>query len=969
MYGHAHSLSTTTTETQTQSDGAASTATEKVRNARRTMTTILRSQSSPNEKPWRSLLEPYLPPHLQRQRFGKVHTATSRSGKPLPFRDLHVWLRAARKVEESTGDLLTHLAVKEDRQDAAVWLVEAMLEAHSKEFHFSTIRARDITQHQPLLSLEDMTRSNEATERFVNSRCSLDPADIELDVLTATRGNSSVHDCLGELWRSVGSMILQAADRGLSSAKSKSIMVCVHRILAQLHHVGAVPHSIYNYAPAKDPSVLQRPPTLHYWSLRIMTVLSDAYWAWKNQSQASNNVAFEHYDPNSSHGARMPNVDIAPLMPDVEPQIWLDFVLWCCVEGGWITEAAEIVYDMWTRPVPRRQYSVIDWVSLHSQDAPQLPWTARLKAAINRSRMREYAGGANFATDDDRVGFLKPPERTVSSEVIAAIVDGLVNTVSPRSSLLGNSHAVVEKYISVCKIMLERKNLGLGSNSWNSIILRMFESLSVDPNASSTFFEPIISWSPSFLQEPGATNSAYLSTSPAQTYVADSSAAPLGLLHRLLLEFIVAGDFRGAVRVFRRLQDIVDVNRKISLDYFTNVMAEDLEQIGEEAMMGGGDQQGAPGLSLQLPTSVLGPFLEMITNVKCFDLGNWLLHSDDVDGCVIPSTMYTDPALQPSLIRFASAAHDETLYDLVTQQLRAPLSEGVLRALLHHQIRSGNWGSVNEILELLRDGNGLAWDATDVIALAVAILRMENGPTNVSANWSTGPSPQALLHALLQGYYNTARDPSMPPDFSQTRMLNQLARTISTMEGKIGRSLSAFCNTESNQVSDTCTIPTRAFNMLLECVVELGGPLEGQLFCQRLCLSAVVQPDIQTFYNILQPISQANLQTGRLSHGTDHPSSPPYTIDDLSAIQTVVDWGVARCFELGVQPKDIKQDLPGLMWSPKTKDSRQEVEGVSGDEVIGSDSVQAIDYKWDAGKPTERVWFGEDTHSSAPTLK
>ncbi|KAI4257422.1 MAG: hypothetical protein LQ352_001658 [Teloschistes flavicans] len=934
------------------------------------MTTILQSRRNPNEKPWISLLEPYLPRHLQRQRFGNVHTTKTQSGKPLPIQDLHIWLTAARKVKESTGDLLTHLAVKEGRQDAVVWLVEAMLEAHSKEFRTTINRFPNVTMNQPLVSLEDMTRSNEATERFVSSKCSLDPAGIELDVLSSERGNSSVHDCLGELWRSLGSMILQAADRKPSSAKSKSIMVCVHCILAQLHHVGAVPHSIYNYEPAKDPSVLQRPPTLHYWSLRIMTVLSDAYWARKNQSRASNNVALENYDPNGSHGARMPNVDMAPLMPDVEPQIWLDFVLWCCVEGGWVTEAAEIVYDMGRR-VERRQYSVIDWNSLNSQDAPQLPWTAKFKAAINRSRMREYAGGANFATDDDRVGFLKPPVRTVSSEVIAAIIDGLVNTAGPQPNLFGNSCSVVEKHISVCKIILERKKLGLGSNSWNSVILRMFESLSSHPNVQPIFLESIVSWSPSLLQEPGAINSAYLSTSLAQTYVADPSAAPLGLLHRLLLEFIVAGDFRGAVRVFRRLQDIVDVNRRISLDCFPHVITEDLEQIGEKGLIGDGDQQGAPGLNLQLPTSVLAAFLEMIIDVKCFDLGTWLLHSDDVDGCIIPSTMYSDPALQPSLIRFASAAHDETLYKLVIQQLRAPLSEGALRALLHHQIRSGNWGSVNEVFELLRDGNGLAWDATDVIALAAAILRIEKSPSNVLANGSTGPSPQTLLHALLRGHYSTVRDPSRPPDFSQTRMLNQLARIISSVQGNLGRGLSAFCNTESNQVSTMCTIPTRAFNIFLECVVSLDGPLEGQRLCQKWCLprvaasacravgsvdaGSVVRPDIQTFYCILQPISHANLQTNRLGHGTDDPPSSPYTIDDLDAIQRVVDWGVARCFKLGVRPEDIKQDLPGLMWSPQTSESCQTFEGTNGDEVIGSQAVQAIGHQWSSGKATERL--------------
>ncbi|KAL8694683.1 MAG: hypothetical protein Q9218_000694 [Villophora microphyllina] len=960
---YVRSLSTTAIDTHSQSDGA-SAAAEKEGNARRAMTAMLRSPSNPNQKPWISLLEPYLPHHLQRQKPPNAHITSAPDGETLPTHDLHIWLAAARKAKESTGDLLTHLAVKEDRQDAVVWLVEAMLKAHASDFQ--TIvgpPSHSIAQHQPPISLEDVTRSNETTERFVQGKCSLNPAGADLDVLTAARGSSSAHDCLGELWRSVGSMILQAADRKPTSAKSKSIMVCVHRILAQLHHVGAVPHSIYNYAPAKDPSVLQRPPTLHYWSLSIMMVLSDADWQWKNQPQSPND------NPDDPDGAHLPSVNIEPILPNIEPQIWLDFVLWSCVEGGWITEAAEIVYEMWTRRVEKRRYSVIDCNSLRAQDAPQLPWTAKLKAAINRSRMREYAGGANFATDDDRVGFLKPPERTVSSEVIAAIVDGLVNTASPQPRFFGNNHSVVEKHISVCKIMLERKQLGLGSNSWNSIILRMFESLSSHPNVPSTFFEPVLSWSPFLLQEPKSTNSAYLASSSAQTYVADPSAAPLGLLHRLLSQFIFLGDFRGAVRIFRRLQDTVDVNRRISLDCFPDVMAQDSQQFDEEALIGHGDQQGPPGLNLQLHTSVLAPFLDMITDEKCFDLGSWLLYSDDIDGCVIPSAMYSDSALQPSLIRFASAAADETLLESVIQQLNAPLSEGTLRALLHHQIQSGKWNSVMEIFELLRDGNSSAWDATDVIALARAILRIEKSPSIVSSNGSTDPSPQALLQALLSGHYNTARDHSKMRNFSQTRMLNQLARIIASVRSKLRRDLSTLCNIESNQNSATCAVPTTAFNMLLECVVELDGLIEGERLCQRWCLSGVaasprrtvgsvdtqrvVHPDIQTFYKILRPISQANLQADRVGHDTDGLASPPYSIDDPQAIQRIMDWGVARCLELGLRPKDIKQDLPGLIWSPQAVEPRQVTKRVIGDEAICSEAIQMID----------RKWSDENTHS------
>lgn len=909
------------------------------------------------------------------------------------MQDLHIWLAEARKVKEPKGDLLTYLAVKEDRQDAVVWLVEAMLRAHAKDLQPSSklSKSQGIPRHHSPLPLEDATRSTEATEQLVYNRRSSASAILDLDALTEPKSRSATHESLGEIWRSVGSMILQAADRKPSSTKSRSIMVCVHRILAHLHHVGAVPHSIYNYAPATEPSVLQRPPTLHYWSLRIMMVLSDAYWISTNPPRVSNDsMALEVYDPDDPNGARLPSIDMAPLMPDVEPQIWLDFVLWCCVEGGWITEAAEIVHEMWSRRVEKRQYSVIDWSTLSAQEAPKLPWTTRLKAAINRSRMREHAGGASFASDDDRVGFLKPPERTVSREVVAAIVDALVNTASSRPGTFGNNHSVVGKHINVCKIMLERKQLGLGSSSWNSIILRMFESLSTDPDTPSTFLEQIVSWSPSFLQEPAAANSAYLSSSPAQTYVADPSAISVGLLHRLLSDFILAGDFRGALRTFRRLQDIVDANRRISLGSFPQMVSFDLQQVGEEALIGDGEQHEAPGLNVQLPANVLAPFLDMITDVKCFDLGSWLLHSDDVDGCIIPPTMYSDSVLQPALIRFASAAGDRGLLDGVTQQLKAPLPEGILRALLHHQIKCGNWDGANEIFELLRDGDGLAWDPTDVIALARVLLHDEKRPSFISSNSPKGQSPLILLRALLRGQYNTADDPSQPRNLLQTRMLNQIVRIIVSVPSGLSKELSAFCNTEFNRISASCTISTKAFNMLLESVVECFGVVEGKRLCQRWCLlpdtavlggtasnrdiERVVKPDIQTFYHVLRPITHSTLHDDKLdATGLPQPADPlAVTNNGFNATpanetsvgvdmslqatrlnqeeeQSVMDWGIARCLELGVQWKEMKQDLPGLAAFHQDRHNRHATDDLDVAKLVDSKVVKPIDRKRTAG--------------------
>ncbi|KAL8896475.1 MAG: hypothetical protein Q9207_007684 [Kuettlingeria erythrocarpa] len=912
------------------------------------MTKILGSLNQPNKIAWASILEPYLPENLQRKGFQKVEGDEGGSEMPVPVKDLYIWLAEARKVKEPKGDILTYLAIEEGRHDAVLWVVEEVLKGYMNPPEFTQSRARQLRGRpdRACSSLEGLTRSSDATQAMMNmtafSASGLEP-------LTEHASRDTAHKCRGEIWRSIGSMVLQAADRAPASAESKSIMICVHRLLAHLHHVGAIPSSIYNYTPAKDPSVLQRPPTIYYWSLRIMTVISDASWTSLNASAQENEDAPGGCrSAESTEMLNMSRVEMSSMMPEVEPQIWLDFVLWCCVEGGWITEAAEITYQMWARRGEGLQYSVIDFKTLSEQHAPKLPWSARIKASIRRSRMRETAGGQTFGSYSDRIGYLKPPERTVSSEVVAAIVDGLVSTASLDPNLFGNKHSVVEKYISVCKILLERKRFGLGSTSWNSIVLRTIESLSTDPKSPQTLIEPIVSWSPPLLQEPFATNSAYRSESGAQRYVTDPSAISLGLLQRLLSDFSFKGDLRGALRIFRRLQDIVDTNRKASLASFPSAVTLILQQDGEGALMRKDELQEAPGLNLQLPPHIIAPFLDLITQAKEFGLGNWLLHSDDVDGCIIPPRMYADEVLQPALIRFASAAGDEQLLDSVTQHLQAPIPEAALRALLHHQIHCERWDAAREILELSRDSDLLAWEPADVIALACTVLSAERDGVSLRGDYLRAQSPAILLKALLRGEYNRLPNPSRPRDLSETRMLHQLARVIASVPSKLSQELLPFCSRERNVLSASCTIPTKAFNILLETVVDLHGIVQGKLLCETWCVrhipasppgrvdqsdaELVVEPNVQTFYHLLRPLSKAmTIIDQARSTSCDHPANEPgksitrgivvprvhkgdlqkkYCFDDQE--RSVVDWSIARCLDLGLRWKDIKQDLPGL---------------------------------------------------------
>ncbi|KAL8853508.1 MAG: hypothetical protein Q9221_001667 [Calogaya cf. arnoldii] len=886
-------------------------------------------------KPWTYLLEPYLPRHLRRKELQEADTVFADTDTPVSVADLHCRLFEARqtkqpKKKQPEVDLLTYLLVKENRHDAVVWLVEAMLKHHAKDTQTSNTLPGLLSlppQTQPVPSLQEMTHSAELVSKYLDVPRS---SGVSLDKFTASARRSASHMCVGEIWRSVGSMILQAADHEPTSAESSSIMTCVLRILAHLHDFDAVPSSIYNQAAALDPSVLQRPPTLHFWSIRIMTDISDATYhsanpdTLANQSEASG----LHY-PDDAHGTQPLNVVTGQPMPEVEPQIWLDFVLWCCVDGGWITEAAEIVSEMLTRSTDGYQYSVIDWNTLRKQTAPKLPWTTRMKMAISGSRMREFAGGPSIGYDDERASSLRPPKRTVSSEVIAAIVDGLISTTSSQVQLHGNEPSVVEQHISVCKKMLDRQKVGLGSNSWDSVILRMAESPSSALNSSAeffrtsrTFFEKILKWSQPFLQEPASANSAYHSQSMAQAYVADPSAMPVALLHRLLLDFTLAGNLRAALRIFVRLQSTVDANRIISFDNFPIMVSPSLQQDRGEPLIDDTYQPQAPGLNPQLPAIVLAPLLQLATDFEDLEMGRWLLYSSDVDGCIIPPYMYSDPVLHPALISFASAAGDERLLERVMGHVKTPIPESTLRAILHHQIRCGEWDGVQEIFELFRDLEGLAWAATDVLILAGAVLRLEESAPRVASRTTSASSPDDLLQRLMRGEYNTPHDPSKPRDCSQTRLLNQLARVVASVPSRLSEDLSLFCDTRYNQLAGRRVVPPRAFNCFLSTVIELFGLGEGRDLCRQWCMyqtttghvrtpyvEHVVKPDAQTFYTFLCRVSNAKTSTGAVSMEGEAEGGPQSSKEDE---QSIIDWAVAGCLDLGLPLKRVKLDFPIL---------------------------------------------------------
>jgi hypothetical protein len=114
-------------------------------------------------------------------------------------------------------------------------------------------------------------------------------------------------------------------------------MSCVFRTLARLHHAGMISDRVYQYPKPDASQIVFRPPALHFLSSSIMSVLSDA--AWHEHETAVAAAAADAGEPS-------PFIPYTPGIRELGPEIWLELILWCCVEHGF-AERAHYWYIKW----------------------------------------------------------------------------------------------------------------------------------------------------------------------------------------------------------------------------------------------------------------------------------------------------------------------------------------------------------------------------------------------------------------------------------------------------------------------------------------------------------------------------------------------------------------------------------------------------------------------------------------------
>ena len=869
--------------------------------------TLANSKNRRDPGAWLALLNTYLPDEL-RSDLEYLSQSPPKSSRVRPIHTLPALLAKARYSPPLKFDLLSYLGSHGGRWDSVIWLVKALIKEHPVRLSLSD-RVRQ-TQDPPWGSASSQ---NLKLEELVNDPIFIDAVDSSsphresLDKMTMTHGSLSApvsrgQTGQGQVWACVACMILEATDLPADDQKHKATMSCAVEIIAHLHHVDALPNTIYTFSPPEDPSIIQKPPTLYLLAYRIMAVLSDS--AWKAHDEDVCREAHFVGAKKWYKGHEIPGPSLQPRVEGLGSEIWLELVLWCCVDAGYITEAAWIVTEMAKRKGSLK-WRVIDWHSISESPRSKLNWSAKIELEITKSRMNQFANGIGIANHNGTPPMVQMGPRTVSREVILALMDALSSAFDPYEygQSARNVPAITTLSMSACRTLLGIKALGLQENFINKSIINVVESGVVDLAATPRGLEHVLEMSPTYRRQ---------TKSQEHIHEAEYSAASIGLLHMALYAYSRQSNVKGALRVFHKLHSLVDTNHRRRIAEFAEGLKRGhrFDEHNDENI----DENLNDTIFTEVPVYILASFLDLVTDAGLYELGNWILFSNDVDGPMIPTSFYSEEALKPALLRFAEATGNGELFSNISEHLVPPLSKAVLRILLHCQITSDKWDAAEEVLRhLQREADG-ALIAKDTMVLARAILRSE---MNSSASHQSGSRAYILLQDLLQGKLLPARNLSSVRDYSEYRLLTQISRILHSLPGSLGQ-MPTHAFSQLGRANAPIEIPTEAFNILLEGVVEAYGSIAGRKLWTQWCHpfaesytlapsrallylgddKKVVTPSLQTLRVIMRPLTKA----GKVRNDEE---------------AELVTWAIETGRSFGLGADEIDFELHGLVSRPK----------------------------------------------------
>lgn len=784
-----------------------------------------------NPQFWISLLEPYIPESL---RLGPECTVSLEASEKDQCRAIQHILHKARAL--SNLDLLSYLGIKHKRWEAAHALMRRLLD-NAKDFNSTPTRAElpsnldwEAIGSFHYISGRDLFHIGGVPVKRGERGSALTAFDLyseepqmsgqfnEYNVRTGT---------MEEIWQSLGSIVLDAAD--LPPEESRIAMTCVYRILARLHHIDLIPNEVYKYSPTNKRDALNRPPAIHILSSHIMNVLSDAVWQ-ANEAETAAKAAAE--------GSKIVPPRYKMRTRELGHPVWLDFILWCCVEGGFAKEGTWILERMKERSEDKG-WSVKSWDSL------DLAVEAIHPSSVDRDHL--WGESVKFPGEESsqpEVPFQGLGERTISSEVVSSLMDSLINVMNAGVGHRGSSPGYVQDHISVLKSILDRSRIPVTHNYRVSLIVRIIETGGVIPEVEPQALEHVLHLAPPV--SPDQLGDSF-SFSPSMETITNNSAVILGLYRYMLDVYSLAGNAGGTLDTFKTILAYVDAAKM----QYSRQFARELKQIvrsQEKRTTGTAEEARDRLLNLEsdstdfdesslplLTDSSLAFLLDITTSCKAYTFGKWLLCSTDADGPVIPPNSYKNPILAPAIIRFATATKDQTILDAVTGSLTVPLSNNILKSILNYKIAVNDWDKVAQLFAHLRDGKNGHWGGSNVTSLAAAIVVLDKQPRSESQQHSLATAKHILVQ-LLEGSYDREQNPAKAPYTYQEEVMYQLHRIFSSVPGSLSTACSGVKLKWEPKGRDTVhNVSPLAFCQLLVPVVEHYGSAEGRRLWELWC--------------------------------------------------------------------------------------------------------------------------------------
>lgn len=756
-------------------------------------------------KQWLSAIDPFLPLDVRRT----DRTAPDLSAKITPL-DLSIVIDRA---QDASHDLLSHLGLVEGRWQAAVWIAKKLVEDGKRSTEASEWLDPTKTAAWPsgpdTETLHKLTNRPLRLER-IRARRKL---DISLDELTQApdtinRRQILVKRAQGQLWRSLGTMILAAPEQDRSG--QDMVMSHVLEIIAHLHHTGFMPDSVYSFRPQQDKYALQQPPTLHMLSSKILTALSDASW---RAHEVAAKAAAGGSKASYFLGHEIPGSRYKVEVTEVAPELWLELLLWSCLRGGWTADGIAILEKLATRQGDDA-WGLISWREILEAQQQRLP------SASEGWKLFPMRGDAAAGAEDRA-----RTRRTLSSELVTAFIDALVNDMRLGVGARGSSPETLIERIKTLKGFLEANNLSLGSMAWASVITRLLESGGFDPERRPEVFIRLFELAAEFGTEVGSANASPAADDEVP-YFFEPTTAPLSLLHRAMRAFINIGDTARTMESFNVLQQHADNNKQKSLEqFFETLKTIPLRQA--EPFTSRTAPVDFPSFDTNLPVPLLARLLDLTTDAAMYELGRSFVYSTDIDGPLIDRGLYAHRNIAASLVRFGTLAGENDIvlkivrqtdyFDSKSQQRRMP--NELLTALFRSQVRLRRWDAVRSMQQHVLKLETWIPRPSVLTTFAAELLRASGDSEVEEAN-----AKKAFFGMLFT--WET---------LILSTIRNELNCTLAILS-TVGETWKSYCSQFLNFSSrQHVKLPTENFNQILDGVLDRYGSLKGQELVDQWC--------------------------------------------------------------------------------------------------------------------------------------